>query len=123
MPKSVSVRWKKPPTTLAKAVEEYGSRVFDATASVCQYTAQEMQNTAREQAPWTDRTGNARSGLFATAEADAGRQHVVIYLSHAADLDYGVWLELANSGWHAIILPTMERHYPELKARLKGLFK
>jgi len=81
-----------------------------------------MQNDARNNAPWTDRTGNARSGLFGTAEADFARHVVTIYLSHGALINYGVYLELAHGGRYAIIMRTVESHLPELQSMLDEIF-
>ena len=116
---SAGIRWTRPPSELAAAVERYGDRVLRAVASVAQYVATEMQNDAKRNASWTDRTGNARTGLFGTSEADFAAHVVTIYLSHSAVLDYGVWLELANGGRYAIIMKTMEAKYPELMSMLR----
>lgn len=66
------IRWATPPSELATAVERYGDRVLQAVAAVAQYAATQMQNQAKADAPWTDRTGNARTGIFGTSEADFG---------------------------------------------------
>jgi nicotinamide mononucleotide (NMN) deamidase PncC len=116
------IRWVRPPSELARAVERYGERVLQAVAAVAQYTATAMQNGAKANAAWTDRTGNARTGLFGTSEADFGAKVVTIYLSHGALIDYGVWLELANSGRYAIIMRTMQAHYEPLMQMLRDIF-
>jgi hypothetical protein len=100
----------------------YGDRVLVAVTAVAGRIATIMQNSARGNAPWTDRTSNARTGLFGTAERDAAQQLVTIYLSHGADIDYGKWLELANAGKYAVIMPTIEAYLPELRAELDALF-
>jgi hypothetical protein len=118
MPITSGLVWTRPPSELAKAVEQYGEKVLVAVAAVAQYVATEMQNAAKQNAPWTDRTGNARAGLFGTAEADFARKVVVLYLSHGATLNYGVFLELAHGGKYAIIMRTMQSHYNELMQML-----
>lgn len=123
MPASARIRWTRPPGELARAIERYGDRVLQAVAAVAQYAATQMQNDAKAQAAWTDRTGNARTGLFGTSEADFGAKVVTIYLSHGAVIDYGVWLELANSGRYAIIMRTMQAHYQPLMDMLKEIFQ
>lgn len=120
MPQGVGIRWIQPPAQLATAVEQYGERVLTAVAAVAGRMATIMQNSARSQAPWTDRTGNARSGLFGTTEL--AQKMVILYLSHSAALDYGIWLELANGGRYAIIMRTMEAHLPELREMLDEIF-
>jgi hypothetical protein len=116
------IRWVKPPEGLARAIEMYGDRVLVAVTAVAGRIATAMQNDARSGAPWTDRTGNARTGLFGTAERDVARKLVVIYLSHGADIDYGKWLELAHGGKYAIIMPTIEAHLPDVYADLQAIF-
>lgn len=116
------IRWTTPPSELATAVERYGDRVLQAVAAVAQYVATQMQNQAQADAPWTDRTGNARTGIFGTSEADFAAHVVTIYLSHGATIDYGIWLELANSGSYAVIMRTMEAHYESLMQLLREIF-
>jgi hypothetical protein len=118
----VGVRWIRPPEELARAIERYGDRVLQAVAAVAQYTATAMQNDAKANAPWTDRTGNARTGLFGTSEADFAGHVVTIYLSHGAIIDYGVWLELGASGRHSIVMKTMQAHYEPLMQMLREVF-
>jgi hypothetical protein len=117
------VRWVTPPSTLATAIDRYGDRVMQAVAAVAQYTATVMQNEAQANAIWEDRTSNARTGLFGTSEADFANHIVTIYLSHGAVIDYGIWLELANSGNYAIIMRTMQGHYQELMSMLRDVLQ
>lgn len=122
MAKQVGIRWVTPPSQLARAIEQYGERVLVAVAAVAGRVATLMQNSAMQNAPWTDRTGNARSGLFGTAETDLAKNLVIVYLSHGPAIDYGVWLELANGGRYQVIMPTIEAHLPEIKAMLDQMF-
>lgn len=122
MPAPAGIRWTVPPRALARAIEQYGDKVMVAVAAVAGRIATLMQNRARANAPWTDRTGNARGGLFGTSERDAARHLVTIYLSHSPILDYGVYLETANGGKNAIIGKTVEAHLPELHKMLQDIF-
>lgn len=56
-------------------------------------------------APWTDRTTAARSGLH--TQVIPGPGQFTIVFSHS--VNYGIWLEIANSGRYQIIMPTI-RH-------------
>jgi hypothetical protein len=76
--------------------------------------AQEVEDYAKENAPWEDRTSDAREGLTATATTTVF--HYVIDLYHT--VEYGIWLEVRWTGRFAIILPTIEVKGPELMARL-----
>ena len=129
MPTSNGIRWQRPPSELATAIERYGDRVLTTVAAIAQYVATQMQNDAKAQASWTDRTGNARTGLFGTSEADFASKVVTIYLSHGATINYGVFLELRGgsdgspgSGRYAIIMRTMQNHYEPLMQMLREAF-
>lgn len=57
----------------------------------------------RTNAPWTDRTGAARQGLFAIA--NHGKTFEEIFMAYS--VNYGVWLEVAHDRKYAIITPAM----------------
>lgn len=108
----------------------YAQRVRFAVGQLAQYFAAVLEKDAKENAPWTDRTANARQALrgYTSENPAAGypteqlaRDVVAIYLSHG--MDYGVFLELKNQGQYAVIIPTLETHYGEIQRRLKELFK
>lgn len=71
--------------------------------AITERIATESQDSMRSNAPWTDRTGNARGGLFAKAEHGLESHAVILYHT----VDYGIWLEVKNSGQLAIIEPTL----------------
>lgn len=83
--------------------------VTRATA-VMEESAGLVEDYAKANAPWTDRTGDARNSL--TAEADEDFEGISIILSHG--VDYGYWLELIQNGNFAIIMPTLEALGPEI---------
>lgn len=73
-----------------------------------QYGSQ-MEAHAKPNAPWTDRTGHARGGLFGEAKEFADKLRTRI--SHTEE--YGVYLELCNSGKYAILEPTAKKFAPD----------
>jgi hypothetical protein len=77
--------------------------------------AREVQNYAKLNAPWEDRTGDARDGLH--AEGDYSFTKYTITLYHT--VEYGIWLEIAYSGNWAIIMPTIEHYAPIFEHRLQ----
>jgi hypothetical protein len=96
---------------------------FDAKANraietACQYHATRAESYARTNAPWTDRTSNARNGLQAKASR-AGSTHRIT-VSHS--VPYGIFLEVRNSGKYAILRPTVDHEGPELVQTLQQLF-
>lgn len=112
--------WTKPPSALGAAAVRYGERVRQAVLLVAQLIADTAENRAKAEAPWTDRTGNARQGLTGFADP-AARDLVTVYLYHKAE--YGVWLEIARGGPYRIIMPTLESLYGEVMAKLREVLR
>lgn len=114
--------WEVSPDVLADNVEQYGRRVFTAILAIAQNFAITVQNDMRENAVWEDRTANARSGLFSQVER-VTEGIIDIYLSHGHTVDYGIFLETMQAGKYAIIMPTIEKHLPDLERELNNLFR
>ena len=89
--------------TLFKNLDEAPAKFDAAMAAFTAYWAPQVQDYARTNAPWTDRTGNARQGL--KADPDIAPPVYGIDLYHR--VPYGIWLEVRWSGRYAIILPTI----------------
>lgn len=107
---SADFQWTVPPSELRTHLGQFAQLLLEATLDLARYFAAKIEAYAKTHAPWTDRTGNARQGLFARAYRVASS--VIIVLSHK--MSYGIWLEVAHSGKYAIILKTLERHYGEV---------
>lgn len=84
-------------------------------AGVVDYQATQSEFFMKTNAPWTDRTGNARAGLF-TATKKEGKKFFIL-LSHTAP--YGIWLEVRWSGRYAIVVPALEDVVKQLPLKLK----
>lgn len=85
---------------------------------IVEQVAEEVQDYAQTNAPWTDQTGDAREGL--TAEALSDNDLLTIVLYHT--VEYGIWLEVRNSGEYAIIIPTIEQMGPVVMGAVGTLF-
>lgn len=119
---SVKFTWTTPPQRMATNIDQYGERVIVAVKALADYFAQRIQDDMRTNAPWQDRTGNARSGLFSVAEM-ASRDVVALYLSHGHTIEYGKWLEVAHAGRYAVVMPTLEKWMPEIERQLTALLR
>lgn len=89
-------------------------QALDALADV---GAKKMEAYAKPNAPWTDRTGNARLRLHGGYERTEDEIKVVI--SHG--VDYGIWLELAHEKRFAILPETLNETSPEIIRGFQGL--
>lgn len=83
------------------------------------YHATQAVTWARQNAPWRDRTSNARNGLYARAERDAPIYRIII--GHS--VPYGVWLEVRWSGRYQIIRPTVDHEGPELMRTVSTMYQ
>lgn len=112
-----SFEWEIPPSVMVGRLNEWKKQLAEAIFVLGKFFAARMEAYARKHARWTDRTTNARQGL--TGQAFKLATGVVIYLFHR--MEYGIWLEVANSGKYAIILETLETHYGDIMAALQKL--
>jgi len=137
--------WVVSPKVIAKGLDDYGERALVAIQAVANYWGQSIQDEARQNASWEDRTGNARGGLFfavdgfglepltgeVTPEAksemsDVGvesgsKDTLIITLAHT--VFYGKFLELKNGGRYAIIMSTLERNLGKLERQVQDVFR
>lgn len=118
------IEWKgQTPAQLGDKIEkELPKRARVAVRALAKFIAGKMQDDMRASAPWEDRTGNARSGLFTVVEKQS-LDVTIIWLSHGTSIDYGKWLEISNEGKYAVIMPTVQKWAPEIKRLLEELFK
>lgn len=138
-------QWVVSPQVLIKGIEDYGEKALIAIQAVANYWGQLVQNQARENAAWEDRTGNARGGLFfavdgfglspligevapeATSEMSdvtiesGDKDTLIITLGHT--VFYGKFLELSNGGMYAIIMTTIEGNLSTLDQMMQETFR
>lgn len=81
-----------------------------AISAAMEYHASRGLTWARQNAPWTDRTTNARNSLFSRASR-AGKKFQIVF-GHG--VPYGVWLEVRFAGRYSIIRPTVQHEAPEV---------
>jgi len=101
-------------------MKDWAERRREAVIALAKNWAGQLEGRAKENAPWENRTHNARNGLFGTTELRGlMRNEVVIRLGHS--VEYGVFLELARDGRYAILKPTIDAAIPEIWDSYKRL--
>jgi hypothetical protein len=110
---SVSFTWSD--RNLQKRLKAAKGRAHSYLALTTSAEALRTQNAARKGAKWTDRSGNARSGLTGTWEAKrrANGGEYTINLFHT--VKYGFFLEVVKftrKGDLSIIKPTIDLRGP-----------
>lgn len=94
------------------------TRFQTATLVLCETAAIKMENYAKENAIWIDRTSNARQRLDGDARW-VGLNEIEIAVTH--HVDYGYWLELAHSRKYKILEESIEENIDELMRSLRRL--
>lgn len=134
-----------PEDELIPNLGKYGERVLVAVQAAASYWGQMIQDEARQDAVWEDRTGNARGGIFfavdgfgltpltgeVTPEARSEMSDVTVESGDATTLIvtlghtvfYGKFLELSNGGKYAIIMSTIEKNLAALEQMLQDIFR
>ena len=107
---------------VADNMENYGLR-FSASGSLkdaVERLKDDMVSYAQANAPWTDRTGNARKELQGVVVWN-DNTHFTIFLGHGKEIYYGIWLEVRWGGRYAIILPTIHAFAPQIGDRIRTM--
>jgi hypothetical protein len=110
-----TITWEGP---LPGNVRNLGGRLNSAIGLYMHYQAPKVQDYMRGNAKWTDRTGNARGGLFAKYDnLSEGTFGITLYHT----MPYGIWLEVKHSGQYAIIFPTVSHEGQRIFEGIRGL--
>lgn len=90
---------------LAETIGVHDRKVQRVVLGQFKRAEDEAVTFAKINAPWTDRTGNARAGLHAETLVGEGARTFELVVAHS--VFYGLWLEVRFSGKFAIIMPTI----------------
>lgn len=93
--------------------DDYVRRIRAGVWFIAQKWAPQIEAWMKHNAPWTDRTGNARQLLWARAR-QLTADMVEIVMAHG--VVYGVFLELRHAGAYAIINPALDHFAPRIWA-------
>lgn len=107
-------QWQVAPTDVfPQAARNYTQTIIASGRRVSHSRAQEAEQWLKDNAPWQDRTGDARRGLSVTVN-EAPSVLAELVFSHDPALDYTIWLEVANGGKYAIIARAIDYWGPIL---------
>lgn len=92
---------------MAERTHGIDRKVQRYTYTGMKYWSGRVESWIKHNAPWTDRTSNARNGLFATAVQEQTKFFII--LGHR--VDYGIFLEEGTEKMRArpIIVPAIDR--------------
>lgn len=75
------------------------------------------ESWAKRFAPWTDQSGNARSGLHADVRSIDNGNAFELIMAHS--VFYGIFLETRFSGKYAILMPTVNHIGAQLLQKIE----
>ena len=105
-------RWERPPEqALSELTEAYVAAIERGVFKIAQGYAPEIENWMKANAPWTDRTGNARQSLY-TEVNQVVQSMVELVLSHG--VEYGIHLEMRSAGKWGIVDKAIDHFAPIL---------
>lgn len=112
----MSFRWNS--GQIGRNLNRLDSLVDRRLDAIFESQAQRGEAHMKTTAPWTDRTGAARNGLYTSYQKT--RENRQITFSHS--VAYGIWLEIANSGEYQVIMPSVRVIGRETMQQLRDLF-
>lgn len=95
----VSIHWDD--DSLDEGLTRLLAGIVPYVDAVLEHDEAESINDMRTSAPWTDRTSNARNGLFAKAYVEGGEHGEILYHT----VEYGIFLETKFSGRDRVVWP------------------
>lgn len=104
---------------LLEEIERLGPRVDAAAGAVVERQGDLAVAYMKTNAPWTDRTSNARNGLGSIVFKRSGSWVLNLF----GRANYQIWLEVKNGGKYAIITPTIRIWGPRVMANMAGLIE
>lgn len=92
-------------TQVQSKIDLFGKGMVEQAKTAVARTCKDIEDYSKLNAPWTDRTGNARNSIIASdSVVDGNRVYGVV----AIGVEYGKFLELCNGGKYRIIKPAVE---------------
>lgn len=98
--------------TVAGVLEGIRRRTHSQILAAGRSLADEMEKTAKRDAPWTDRTGNARRTLAGVNTFGEGEDSEKYHIGICGQMSYSPKLEKGFGGRYAVLMPTL-RNYRE----------
>lgn len=109
---------KRPSQAWAAGAIRYAAAIDRAVAALLDVWCPKIEGDAKQNAPWTDRTSNARQTLACFHFVSEPHVHVVVLKQH---MHYGKWLELCYGGKYQIVMLTLEGYYRPVWSSVKDL--
>ncbi len=108
-------RWKH--DSLSSNLKILPAQVERAVIAAVEYGATIGEARARQDAPWTDRSADARNTLNTRTQHRTGEHRIIL----AHGMPYGIFLETRWAGRYRVIVPTINWTGDQVMKLLNGL--
>lgn len=109
----------EPVDVFTRGFARYDATIQRALRGICDVFVPLIEAWMKQNAPWVDRTSNARQGLYAMADDLV----MGAYVAFGHGVDYGTWLEVKRSGYWGILLKAYDHFAPLIWAAVEKLFE
>ena len=117
---TTSIVWdERPEEVFLAGYAHYVDVINAALRALADSYAARIEAWMKQNAQWTDHTGNARQGLHTAVDETVNS--IALHLMHG--VDYGLWLEIRNQGVYAILLPALDKFSAEIWQDIEALFR
>lgn len=107
------------PSDAFRKLAERRQRTMFAVETYAKNAAAMLEAEAKANAPWSDRTGNARQTITGVHGWVGSKQRVGV----AGNMAYSPYLELTQEGKNAILKPTVDKHRVAILEGYSGMIK
>lgn len=115
----MSFEWQiTPEAAFGQLTAAYAQAIRNGVRQIARRRAPEIEAWMKNNARWTDRTGNARQTLHTEVE-DMAFDMVTILLEHG--VEYGVYLELSHGGVWGILGDAVDTWGPVVWADVRAM--
>ncbi len=109
------------PGSLGRNLKTFNGDIGALVAATVDYRTDRSVSYMKTNAPWTDRTGNARQTLAAHAIHEFSGAYALHEIHLYGGVPYQIWLETRWSGRYAIISKAVKYQGLALMNQLRGL--
>ena len=104
---------------LVEGLSRFDEKADKVVKMFAETAAATLEADAKQNRPWTDRSGDARKRLRGYVESIPNGYKIIL----AHGVDYGLWLEVANDGMYGIVKKTVRMEAPYIMRDFSGLME
>jgi hypothetical protein len=113
----ITIEWETEPMSMVAAFDAYEKNTHEKLYRLAQYYSGLIETWMKQNHKWDDRTGNLTQSIYADAERMVHGAAVVF----GHNMEYSVFIELANQGKYGILFEALDYWSPKIWESVKEL--